>query len=102
MLALDLLILLAFAALLGSAAALALRATGRLEEQRVARRLQCPVMDRAAQCVLVRDVRTGRWIGVERCSLLPDPDAPSCDKACLRLLELRATLKPREEARTRG
>lgn len=93
----DDLILAAFAVLLGIAVVLVVRATALLEAVRVPRAVQCPMLDRAAQCVLVRDAHTGRWTGVVRCSLRHPPEG-ACGEQCVRLLELGADLKPRDSA----
>lgn len=91
---LDGLVVVAFAALLGLVAMLLLRATIAGETQEVTRNLQCPVLDRPARCVLVRDVRSGRLTAVSLCSLRSPATAP-CSADCARLLELGARLKPR-------
>jgi hypothetical protein len=93
---LDALVLAAFAALLGLVVVLLVRGATALDAQTVYRRVQCPVRRAPADCVLIRDARTGRWAGVARCSLLPA--GTRCNAACARLLEAGADLKPRAGA----
>lgn len=94
--AIDALVLIAFAALLGLVVVVLIRGSAAADSQQVPRRLQCPALDLPAECVLVRDVRTGRWVGVARCSLLPP--GTRCHEECARLLEAGAELKPRDGA----
>lgn len=91
----EVVVLVAFAALLGLIVVLLVRGAAAADRQRVRRRLQCPVLDEPADCVLVRDSRTARWLGVASCSLLPP--ARTCSEECARLLELGAELKPHDE-----
>jgi hypothetical protein len=93
----DTIVVVAFAALLALVAVLLLRTTVASETQQVTRALQCPVHDRPADCVLVRDVHTGRLTSVTECSLRP-PEAPPCSAECARLLEAGADLRPRLKA----
>jgi hypothetical protein len=81
------------AAVLGSAAIVLLRLLGGAEVQRVPRRLTCPLHGRPADCLLLRDVSTGRWAGVARCSLRGDRDA-RCGAPCLRVLDSKARPAP--------
>ena len=90
----DALVLAAFVAVLAVLAWLGLRVTGVANAQRVTRRLQCPAFDRPAHCILVRDLRTGKWVGVEHCALRAG--SRGCEAECVRLLELGDTLAPRE------
>lgn len=90
---LDALVLAAFAALLGLVVVLLVRGSAALDVQEVRRRVRCPVRGASADCLLIRDVRTGRWTGVARCSLLPA--GRRCNQACVRLLEAGADLTPR-------
>ena len=54
------------------------------------RRVQCPDLGSTAELAVEQDVRTGRWVDVKECSLLPEGEAVVCDKVCLKLLEHRA------------
>lgn len=91
----DAILLGGLVAVLVAAAALLVRALTAGETQEVARAVQCPVHDRPADCVLVRDVRTGRLTAVARCSLR-EPATAACCAECARLIEAGAELKPRE------
>jgi hypothetical protein len=90
----DTIVVVAFAALLALVATLLLRTTVVSETQEVRRRLQCPLQGRPADCVLVRDVHTGRLTSVAVCSLRAS-DAPPCSSECAKLLEAGADLRPR-------
>jgi hypothetical protein len=96
----DAIVLGGLVALLVVVAALLVRGLLAGETQEVARTVQCPVHDRPADCVLVRDVRTGRLTAVARCSLREPATAP-CSAECARLIEAGAELKPGEAPRAR-
>lgn len=93
----DTIVVAALAGLLAVVATLLLRTRVIADTQRVPRRVQCPVRDRPADCVLVRDVHTGRLTSAAACSLW-DMDAAGCSAECARLIEAGADLRPRPAA----
>jgi hypothetical protein len=54
--------------------------------RQVKRTLACPFLHREVECTLARDVATGLWIDVCRCSAFPSGSSVGCDKECLRCL----------------
>jgi hypothetical protein len=51
-------------------------------------RVMCTPLGHLADVELVGEPRSGRWFDVRRCSLLPVADRVTCDKGCVRLLDL--------------
>ena len=56
------------------------------EVQRRSVSVMCVPKGSQAECVLVQDAATGRWVDVERCSLAPTEDDVRCPKECLRMM----------------
>lgn len=50
------------------------------------RRLTCIPKGQVAECQLVCDAATGKWIDVARCSLQTTHDQVTCEKPCLQML----------------
>jgi hypothetical protein len=90
----DFVALLAVTVLLGAAAIVLLRILGGPEVQRVSRRVMCPQRGGAADCVLLRNVRTGGWESVLHCPLRHKMP-PACRSQCLRVLALKTNVGPR-------
>ena len=42
----------------------------------------------AARCRALQDVRIGRWLSVESCSMFAEGEPLTCDRECLRLMNL--------------
>jgi hypothetical protein len=59
------------------------------ELQKVRRcRLICPRFHEPVECRIVRNVRTGQWREVERCSVFRPSDCVLCAGECVRLMNL--------------
>jgi hypothetical protein len=54
------------------------------------RRLACPRSGARVDCVLLRDVDTGRWTGVHACSAFSDPEKIACTGDCVDRLNAEA------------
>jgi hypothetical protein len=93
----DMIVLLLVGAILLAAVA-GIARDGLHREQEL--RLVCPRLNRAVDCTIVQDVRTGQWTGVERCSVFDPPSAIACDQDCARTLNLGFRLgeRPRPSA----
>lgn len=48
----------------------------------------CPRLHKVIQCRIVRNIRTGQWGEVERCSAFRPSDAVLCDRECVRRMNL--------------
>ena len=83
----------AVALLLGSVAVVLFRSLVGPAVQLVSRRVQCPLLGRAADCVLVRNVRTGGWKSVAHCPLRLESGRSACTSQCLRVLELKTAIR---------
>jgi hypothetical protein len=77
---------LGLAAVAGGLAWLALKRGALEHEQRC--HVSCPLDHEEVECRIVQDVRTGRWTHVRSCSSFADPTAVSCDRECVRLMNL--------------
>jgi hypothetical protein len=64
-------------------------------------RLLCVPKGQVADCVLLRDDDSGRWVDVERCSLSRPPTVPTCAKRCLVFMNDLAPKRRRRRARPR-
>jgi len=51
-------------------------------------RFVCPRLEEPVNCRILQDVRIGQWIRVESCSAFPAPQQLTCDRECIRLLNL--------------
>ena len=83
--------------LLASAALLALGARADRGRRRERRRLVCPRSDHVVDCVVVRDLSTGKVLGVESCSAFLDREDVACPENCAALLNLGVDLDAGEE-----
>ncbi len=62
-------------------------------------RVLCIPNGQVAECMFVRDQRTGRWMDVESCSLCDPPTQVRCAKRCLVLMNDAAIVRgPRVHA----
>ena len=62
-------------------------------------RVLCIPNGQVAECMFVRDQRTGRWMDVESCSLSDPPTRVRCAKRCLVLMNDAAIVRgPRVHA----
>ncbi len=62
-------------------------------------RVLCIPNGHVAECMFVRDQRTGRWMDVESCSLCDPPTEVRCAKRCLVLMNDAAIVRrPRVHA----
>jgi hypothetical protein len=50
--------------------------------------VMCFPYAQAAECELVGDLKSGRWVDVKQCSLHRVPTEVNCDKGCLRMMNL--------------
>lgn len=58
--------------------------------RRESHRVMCIPRGEVANCVLLRDERTGRFLDVETCSLEPEGAPPRCAKRCFDMLKFEA------------
>ena len=86
---------LALAALAGGLAWVGLKGGGLQHEQRCD--VVCPLSGETVGLRVVQDVRTGRWTRLRSCSSFAEPTAVTCDRECVRLMNLglrRPTIQP--------
>ena len=72
-----------------------------MEVSREEHKVMCIPRGEVANCVLLRDKKTGTFVEVESCSLEPEDTSPRCLKRCLDMLPQglpQQTRKPAEVA----
>jgi hypothetical protein len=57
-------------------------------------RFVCPQLDKAVECRMVQDVRTGQWKRVLSCTAFDDVCDLQCELECARLMNLGHRLAP--------